>query len=265
LEKVKIRHRKTLGLFAAVFLASAFFTMSVKAAAFPNLPQPPMSVTLTSIMHNTLFAGPPPYDTWYIDNVLSDVPSGFDVENGTYTPAWCVDRPGMTMASESPAYLFSSYALPPQADYPLLYAPYILSWNKINYILNNIPAGATTADIQQAIWAFCAPPPIPDPTPTPLSDQMVTDANSFGGGFIPRQGQVLAVICYPVGAPENDLQITIIGLLIPIPPPPVGGEIIESPVLPHLIIAAVAITVLSAAFVLLSRKSLGRRFPNLLA
>lgn len=260
-----MKHKKALiGLLATVFLASAFFTANVKAATFPNLPLPPTSVTLTSILHETLFSGPPPNDTWYIDNVLSNVPPGFDVENGTYTPAWCVDRPGMTMASESPAYLFSSYALPPQADYPLLYAPYILSWNKINYILNNIPAEATTADIEQAIWAFCAPPPIPDPTPTPLSDQMVTDANSFGGGFIPRQGQVLAVICYPVGAPENDLQITIIGLLIPIPPEPVGGEIIESPVLPNMIIAAAAITVLSAAFVLLSRKLLRTRFPRLL-
>lgn len=44
----------------------------------------------------------------------------------------------------------------------------------------------------------------------------------------------------------------------------VGGEIIESPVLPNLIIAAAAITVLSAAFVLLSRKSLRTRFPRLL-
>ena len=45
---------------------------------------------------------------------------------------------------------------------------------------------------------------------------------------------------------------------------PVGGEIIESPVLPNLIIAAAAITVLSAAFVLLSRKLLRTRFPRLL-
>lgn len=45
---------------------------------------------------------------------------------------------------------------------------------------------------------------------------------------------------------------------------PVGGEIIESPVLPNLIIAAAAVTVLSAAFVLLSRKSLRTRFPRLL-
>ena len=46
--------------------------------------------------------------------------------------------------------------------------------------------------------------------------------------------------------------------------PVVGGEIIESPVLPNLIIAAAAITVLTAAFVLLSRKSLRTRFPRLL-
>ncbi len=44
----------------------------------------------------------------------------------------------------------------------------------------------------------------------------------------------------------------------------VGGEIVESPVLPNLIIAAAAITVLSAAFVLLSRKLLRTRFPRLL-
>lgn len=45
---------------------------------------------------------------------------------------------------------------------------------------------------------------------------------------------------------------------------PVGGEIIESPVLPNLIIAAAVITVLTSAFVLLSRKLLRTRFPRLL-
>jgi len=208
--------RLTVALLSLLLLSGILMTVAF-ADVFPSVPD--ATVTLTQIPHDNLFGGLSAHDTWYIDNVLSGVPTGFDVKDGMYTPAWCVDRDGMSLAiSGVQVYMFSSLALPSEEVYPLLY---ILDWNKVNYILNHIPEGATTADIQQAIWALL-PPVATDPPRTEISNGMVSAANSLGAAFVPGQGQVVAVICYPVGAPENDLQITIITLEIPTeqPDPP---------------------------------------------
>jgi hypothetical protein len=160
-----------------------------------------------------------------LDNTLSGVPTnlGFDVENKMYTPSWCVDRDGESLALgvQVPVYLFSSLALPPSATYPLVYAPHVLSWNKINYILNNVLPGATTADIQQAIWEFCELPQNPDQPRSALSNQMVNSANTpAGAAFVPGPGQVVAIICHPQPADPDHVQDSIIELTVP---PTTGG------------------------------------------
>jgi len=207
-----MKYSRTLAcLLTIAFLIPALFAEGARAnLVFPSLPL--MVVTVTQTPHDTLFAGPSPHDTWYIDNVFSDVPEGFNVENKMYSPSWCVDRDGMSLAvSGAQAYLFSSLALPSEQDYPLLY---ILDWHKVNYILNHVPQEATTADIQQAIWALL-PPVQYDPPRTAISNQMVSAAEILGATFVPGPGESVAVICYPLGAPENDIQITIISLDIP--------------------------------------------------
>lgn len=200
--------KKAILPFIVLFLVGSIsFMATAKAVAFPNLPA--TTVTLTSILHNTLFAGPPPYDTWYFDNILSSVPAGFDVSDGTYTPSWCVDRNGMSIPTGDLVYLYSSLSLPANPEL------HVQDWNRINYILNHINPSATTADIQQAIWAFCPPPAIADPTPTAISQQMILDAQNNGGSFVPGPGQFVAVVCEPTAWETENLQITIIVLQIP--------------------------------------------------
>ena len=73
-----MKYKKILiGLLAIAFLTSAIFTANVKAATFPNLPLPPTTVTLTSVLHQNLFPGPG--TMFYFDDILTNVPAGYDV------------------------------------------------------------------------------------------------------------------------------------------------------------------------------------------
>ena len=200
--------KKAILPFIVLFLVGSMsFVATAKAVSFPNLPATP--VTLTSILHDTLFAGPPPYDTWYFDNILSGIIGSYDVSDGTYTPSWCVDRRGMSIPSGDLIYLYLSLSLPANPEL------HVQDWNRINYILNHINPSATTADIQQAIWAFVPLPPVADPTPTLISQQMINDAIANGGSFVPGPGQFVAVVCEPIGWETENLQITIIKLTVP--------------------------------------------------
>lgn len=203
-----MKFKKAILPFIVLFLVGSIsFMATAKAVAFPNLPA--TTVTLTSILHDTLFAGPSPFDTWYFDNILSGVPAGFDVSDGTYTPSWCVDRTGMSIPSGDLIYLYSSLSLPANPEL------HVQDWNRINYILNHIDPSATTADIQQAIWAFVPPPAVADPTPTLISQQMIGNATAYGGSFVPGPGEFVAVVCEPTAWETENLQITIIVLQIP--------------------------------------------------
>jgi len=206
-------------LLAVLFLASAVFATTVKAPlpppSFPNLPT--SAVTLTIVRHDSVFGteNPPvtPPNNWYLDDVLSGVGAGFDVHDGTYTPSWCVDRAGHLFAGAS-VMLYSSLALPLE---PLLQ---LQDWNRINYVLNHIPVGATTIDIQLAIWHFMPPDsPNNDPAPSATCQGMITAAMNNGGSFVPGPGQYVAVVCDPVGRAtqtgDGMQQITIIVLQIP--------------------------------------------------
>ncbi len=194
-----------------VLLLSTVFMLSAQSAPptpYPNLPTTP--VTLTSTLHDTLFSQSPPGSIWYLDNQLSGIGSGFDVSDGTYTPSWCVDRRGLSLALDDQVYLYSSLNLPAISQL------HIEDWNRINYVLNHIDPLATTADIQQAIWAFVGTYPTnPDPTPTAISQAMITDATNNGGSYVPGPGDVVAVICFPTAWETQNLQITIITLQIP--------------------------------------------------
>ncbi len=137
----------------------------------------------------------------YFDTVLSDVPGGYDVTNGSYL-GWCVDR---------------RYDIPrgPTSHEVMLYAscdPESLpedikdeDWDMVNYILNH--KQGTMMDIQEAIWYFInmvngyA-------VSTPEAQAMVDDALANGEGFVPGPCEIMAIILYP----EEDTQITLIEL-----------------------------------------------------
>jgi len=89
----------------------------------------------------------------------------------------------------------------------------------VNYILNHKRGAA--GDIQQAIWHFANV----DGNYTPPSNDtqawaMINDALANGTGFMPTNGQTIAVICYPEtvlpGSPS--VQVSIIEVAIPVFP-----------------------------------------------
>lgn len=133
----------------------------------------------------------------YFYTLISGVPAGFDVINRPYR-AWCVDR--RSAMPRSPAtrqvMLFSTYT-----------APLVLPnepWDMVNYVLNHKQGGA--ADIQQAIWYFVNMGDNFTVSSTKAL-AMINDAEVNGTGFVPGNGQLAAVICYPQ---ETEVQISII-------------------------------------------------------
>jgi hypothetical protein len=133
----------------------------------------------------------------YYNTTLTDIPSGYDVENGTYL-GWCVDRrvymPRNHILSVT---LYSSNAPPENLT--------TAKWDMVNYILNHKRGNAT--DVQQAIWHFINM--VGNYTPeSSIGKAIVTDAEANGNGFVPQAEQALAVICYPTCL--QDVQVTII-------------------------------------------------------
>ena len=135
----------------------------------------------------------------YFNTKLSDVPSGYGVMNATYF-GWCIDV--RTTMEQSPAthavnlYLTSS-------------PPGMLAgqrWDLVNYILNHKQGAAL--DVQQAIWYFIHMDGNYTPTRT-IAWAIVNDALANGNGFVPGNGQKIAVICYPT-ATQPAVQISII-------------------------------------------------------
>lgn len=150
----------------------------------------------------------------YFNTSLMDVPSGYDVTNGTY-PGRCVDT--TTPMSRSPAthdvLLYSSLD-PPNgtvADQ---------RWDRVNYILNHKRGDIT--NIQRAIWYFVDfsnASEIPPATDT-VAWEIINDTIANGTGYVPAFGQTVAVLCIPVLLlPQlNPVQINIIEVTNPIVP-----------------------------------------------
>ena len=138
----------------------------------------------------------------YFNTLLWGVSPGYDVSNG-YHVGWCVDR-RFTIARKIPivATLYSTQ------NPPLFLEDQ--RWDMVNYILNHKQGEMT--DVQEAIWHFVNF--VGNYTPTTVSaKEMVNDANLHGAGFVPRTGQVVAVICYPA----YGTQITLIEVALDSP------------------------------------------------
>jgi hypothetical protein len=141
---------------------------------------------------------------------LSNIPSGYNVANGTY-PSWCVDRT-VPMAL-SPAIheivLYSSTNPPGKLASQ--------RWDMVNYILNH--KQGEMADIQQAIWYFINMVGNYSPSST-TAMTIINDALANGNGFVPQIGEIIAIICVPVVLLPEPIfvQISIIELPDPVIP-----------------------------------------------
>ena len=166
-----------------------------------NLPSTPVTIEVSSGTES------------YFNTTLSDVPSGYDVTNGTYL-GWCVDT--TAQMGRSPATheveLYSSISPPGTLASE--------KWDMVNYILNH--KQGTMDDIQQAIWYFInmlGTSGNYTPTST-VAWAIVNDTLANGTGFVPQTGQTIAVICFPHALlPEpTSVQITIIEITDPVIP-----------------------------------------------
>ncbi len=126
--------------------------------------------------------------TSYFVTTLSNVPSGYDVTNTTYL-GWCIDySTHMTRNETFEAQLYLT------SDSPSGYYSTI-SWNMVNYILNNKLTNFT--ETQDCIWNFVNN----SLTYTPNLDQnetiLLNGAYANGANFVPSPGQTTAVIVIP--------------------------------------------------------------------
>ena len=148
----------------------------------------------------------------YFNTTLSDVPSGYDVTNGTYL-GWCIDT--SAVMAPSPAIhevtLYSS--LNPPANLTTM------KWSMVNYVLNH--KRGNVVDVQQAIWYFIDIDGKYTPTST-VAWTIVNDTLSNGTSFVPAVGNITAVICFPEtvlpGAPS--VQVSIIEAKVTTPTMP---------------------------------------------
>ncbi|MEM2738680.1 MAG: hypothetical protein QXK93_06825 [Candidatus Bathyarchaeia archaeon] len=185
--------KKTIPMFyAIIILLPAIISATHAAEKDLNLPSEPVRIEV--------FDG---VESYFLTKLL-DVPEGYDVTNGTYL-GWCIDTRTEMVRSPAthPARLYSSLNPPGELANK--------EWNMVNYILNNKPENVTVQDVQQAIWYFVNI----DGNYTPTSQtawQIINDALQYGGGFTPENGQVVAVICYPINLlPQpSGVQISII-------------------------------------------------------
>jgi hypothetical protein len=188
----------SIGLIAIAFGSS--FTISHVHAVYSQLNLP------SNLIKMEVFNG----TETYFETHLSNIPSGYDVANGTY-PGWCVDT--AAPMARSPAIheivLYSSTNPPGKLA--------TQRWDMVNYILNH--KQGEMADIQQAIWYFINM--VGNYSPSRANAMtIVNDALANGNGFVPQTGEITAVICVPVVLLPEPLfvQISIIELLDPVVP-----------------------------------------------
>jgi hypothetical protein len=166
---------------------------------------------------------------------LYDVPSGYNVTNASYL-GWCVDRTAnMARDTQFPATLYSSLSLTGTLANE--------NWTMVNYILNH-KQGTDPQQVQDAIWYFIN---LSNGNIAPSGDEtyawaMINDAQANGTGFIPENGQIVAVVCQPqTGLPQN-VQISII-------------EVATNPLIPEFPTAAIPVLALGAlSLVIICRK-----------
>lgn len=182
-------HKATISLVGLLLISASLAGAYISVSGI-NLPN--STVTL-NVVNGT---------TSYWVTTLSNVPSGYDVTDGTY-PGWCVDT-SVTMArgTDHLVKLYDSYdpALPAPYQHP--------SWDKVNWIINNEDSYTVSA-IQSAIWYVLGEVPW-DQIGTGART-LVASANASGVGFHPQPGQDIAIVAVPT-ANETDCQGSIICL-----------------------------------------------------
>jgi hypothetical protein len=151
---------------------------------------------LSGILMTTALAFPISDVTMYVVDgtdsyfliTLSGIPTGEEIYDGDYL-GWCFDR-DHTMLREN----YLTVELWSSLNPPVLQAPKVQEWDKINYLLNNKDSYAIM-DIQVAIWYFTDWWSYEGLSPSQKA--IVDEVNANGDGYVPGPNDVFAVICVP--------------------------------------------------------------------
>jgi SdrD B-like domain len=134
-----------------IFLALyAFFLPSISVFGQQGCSIPTIAEqnALNPRIYYQVFANPP---ISYGKIFLWNVPTGFSIANGIPYQGWCIDS--YALVSNGGTYFPLIYN---SLDNAALIAGGITTanWDKVNYIINHKPVGATASDIQVAIWHY---------------------------------------------------------------------------------------------------------------
>ncbi|MBE3136376.1 MAG: PKD domain-containing protein [Thermoplasmata archaeon] len=122
-------------------------------------------------------------DASWFETTLSDVPAGFDITNGTYH-GWCVQKNiQMTQDVSHTVLLYSSY------DSQMPESFRCENWDKINYVLNH--KQGERQSVQDVLWYYINLSQFPS---DPDAQAMVADADAQGTGYVPKQGNLMAIL-----------------------------------------------------------------------
>lgn len=169
---------------------------STIANCLVNLPDSTLKAKVTLTMN----------EAYFITN-LTQIYEPSDISNGTYS-TWCIDYGQYMSYNSKNVTLFSSYC-PPD-----VYQKNPDNWSAVNYILNNKPENVSYYDIQTAIWYyinFGSNPPVP----TSIAWDIINDVGlNNGSNFIPKPGEIIAIIVESELEYRSD-QLSIIELLVP--------------------------------------------------
>lgn len=122
-------------------------------------------------------------NSWF-DIILSDIPTGYDIVDGTYL-GWCAQYSiKMSRGVNHAVTLYSSY----DPDMPESFQD--TDWDKANYILNH-KQNYSYSSIQKALWYFIDDQSYPSDAE---AQALISDANASGSGYCPGSGDILAIL-----------------------------------------------------------------------
>jgi hypothetical protein len=158
---------------------------------------PPGTASMTVYVDNgscdqlpTLFSG-------YVSMTFSNIADGSSLLNNISYTGLCADLEGYILDFPSYNATYQVQFLSSTDNSTFAGRP----WDKINYILNNT-SQYNWLDVQTAIWQLIYPDTSP-PSPYDCNVNqtnvlnIVNDANANGGGFIPGNGDLFAIIISP--------------------------------------------------------------------